>query len=230
MVRLVLVVGLLAGLTAGLATAVLQHFTTVPLIIAAETYEVAEGVAGHDHAPGTADLHPHAAASTESSDGLSRTVSTLTVTIASGIGFSLLLIGVMLLAGEAITPLSALAYAAAGFAATGLATGLGLAPELPGSAAGDLVARQGWWVFTALATAGGLFAMLKLRTPLAIGIGLLLVVAPHVIGAPQPATYASAAPAELAAHFASSSLVMHAAFWALVGTAVGVVWQRIAPT
>ena len=105
----------------------------------------------------------------------------------------------MLLAGERITPLTALGWAAGGFAATGLATGLGLSPELPGSAAADLFARQIWWIGTAAATGAGLYALIKLRTPLAIAAGVLLLVLPHLIGAPHPHEYVSTAPAELAA-------------------------------
>ncbi|HUG61888.1 MAG TPA: CbtA family protein [Methylomirabilota bacterium] len=238
MLRTVLLVGLLAGLAAGLATAVLQHFTTVPLIIAAEAYEASAlpldpstAVAAHGHGSVEADGHAHdgaADAGWAPADGLERTLSTTVATMVSGIGFALVLIAVMIVADERITPTRALAYAAAAFAATGLAPALGLAPELPGSAAGDLVARQVWWFATAVATAAGLYALLKLRTLPASAIGVALIVAPHIVGAPQPDGYASTAPAELAAHFASTSLVVHATFWAFVGAAVGTVWQRVA--
>jgi cobalt transporter subunit CbtA len=228
MLKLVLAVGLLAGLAAGLATAVLQHFTTVPLIMAAEVFERASSPDGdgaaHDH--GASD-HGAGAATWSPADGLERTLSTGTATVISAVGFALVLIAVMLLASEEITPTSALAYAAAGFAATGLATGIGLPPELPGSAAGDLLARQAWWFGAAVATAAGLFLLLKRRGALAKAAGALLLVAPHAIGAPAGGVAATGAPAELAAHFASTSIGVHAAFWALVGTAVGVFWRRL---
>jgi cobalt transporter subunit CbtA len=233
MLRSVLAVGLLAGLAAGLATAALQHVTTVPLIVAAEVYEAGAPAGGHHHDDGQAaaihetdDGHAHGGDAWAPSSELERTVSTAGATVVSGIGLSLVLIALMLLAGERITPTTALAWAAAGFAATGLATGLGLAPELPGSAAANLVDRQAWWAGTAVATGLGLYALLKVRTPVAIVVGLVMVAAPHLIGAPQPDGFVSSAPAELAARFASASLVVHAAFWALVGLAVGTFWQR----
>jgi cobalt transporter subunit CbtA len=238
MIRTVLVVGLLAGLAAGLATAALQHVTTVPLILAAEAYEEAmlpagAGMALAAHGDATADGddpgHVHEAEAWSPADGIERTLSTLAATIVSAVGFALVLMAAMIFAGERITATRALAWAAAGFAATGLATGLGLAPELPGSAAGDLLARQAWWFGTALATAAGLYAMLKVRTAPALAIGAALLVVPHLIGAPHPDAYGSTVPAEIAAHFASSSLVVHGVFWALVGAAVGVFWQRLAP-
>lgn len=247
MLKKVLLAGLLAGLAAGLALAVLQHFTTVPLIIAAEAYEGAEAGApsAHDHAASgaahdhaatpsahdhAAGGHDHGAGSWSPADGLERTLATSAATIVSAIGFALVLIAVLLVAGEEITPATALGYAAAGFASTGLATALGLAPELPGSAAADLDARQLWWFATALSTAAGLFLLLRTgaaRRAIAWPLGLLLIVAPHAVGAPHPEGYASLAPAELAAHFAASSLVVHAALWVMVGASVGFVWPRL---
>ncbi|WP_181704193.1 CbtA family protein [Chthonobacter albigriseus] len=233
MLKRVLLVGLLAGLAAGLAMAVLQHFTTVPLIMAAEAYEAAPaGVAtepapaatGHDHG---AMGHEHGGSAWMPADGLERTLSTTVATVVSVMGFALVLIAVLLLAGEEITPTRALAYAAAGFASTGLATALGLAPELPGSAAADLVDRQLWWGATVLATALALYLLIRAKPFWAKPVGVLLLVAPHVVGAPHPDGYASVAPAELAAHFASASLAVHAVMWALVGASVGFFWQRV---
>lgn len=247
MLKKVLLVGLLAGLAAGLAMAVLQHFTTVPLILAAEVYESGEAApAVHDHgahdhgaqAPGAEDPgaaagpaadagHAHGVGAWSPADGLERTLSTSAATIVSAIGFALVLVAVLLVAGEEITAMTALAYAAAGFASTGLATALGLAPELPGSAAADLVERQTWWIGTAAATAVGLYLLLRAPRAWAKPVGVLILVAPHVIGAPQAEGYASLAPAELAAHFAATSLVVHAALWLMVGASVGLIWPRL---
>jgi predicted cobalt transporter CbtA len=55
-----------------------------------------------------------------------------------------------------------------------------------------------------------------------------LIVSPHLIGAPKPPNFKSTAPAELAAQFASTSLVVSAVLWALLGLAVGYAWQRVA--
>ncbi len=225
MLRRLLVVGLLAGLVAGLAMAALQHVTTVPLIIAAEVYEAAP----HEHAPGVTaephhDGHDHAPAWSPSG-GLERTLSTTVATVISAIGFSLVLLAALLLDGRPITPARALAFAAGAFAATGLATGLGLAPELPGSAAADLQARQLWWIATAIGTAGGIWLIARAPAPIKAA-GLALIIAPHVIGAPEAPGYASTAPAELAAHFASTSLAVHGALWAMIGLAVGQIWPR----
>jgi len=236
MLRRVFTTGLLAGLVAGLALAILQHFITVPLILAAEVYETADEAAAtpavHDHGAGD-HHHDHAAAAPDQpkewspADGLERTLSTSVATIVTAIGFALILLAAMLLAGEEITPMRALAWAACGFAATGLATGLGLAPELPGSAGAALESRQIWWIATAVATAFGLYLMFR-ATPLWARLGgLVLVLLPHAIGAPHPHSYISTAPAELAAQFTASSLVVHAALWVIVGISVGYFWMRM---
>ncbi|WP_020173666.1 CbtA family protein [Methyloferula stellata] len=234
MLKRVFSTGLLAGLVAGLALAILQHFITVPLILTAEVYETAAEAAAtpavHDHGAGD-HHHDHAAQDQPKewspADGLERTLSTSVATIVTAIGFALILLAAMLLAGEEITPMRALAWAACGFAATGLATGLGLAPELPGSAGAALESRQIWWIATAFATALGLYLMFR-ATPLWARLGgLVLVLLPHAIGAPHAHNYVSTAPAELAAQFTASSLVVHAALWVIVGVSVGYFWMRM---
>jgi len=100
--------------------------------------------------------------------------------------------------------------------------------KLPGSAAGDLVARQVWWIGTAAASAAGLYGLLRLQSIGARIGSLILIAIPHLVGAPHPAKYESTVPAELAAHFAASSLALTAAMWMLIACAVGMIWERSA--
>ena len=211
MIARVLTTGLIAGLVAGLAVAALQHFTTTPLILAAEVYEAAQ----HAHDGGEAGA---------ALSGLSRTATTSAATIAVSIGYALILLAAMLLSGDAIAPRRAALWGACAFAATGLATSLGLAPQLPGMAETELAARQIWWLATALSTGAGLFALLRLDSTAAKIAGVALIVAPHFF-APQPATPESTAPAELAARFAAASLAVQAISWALAGALAGLVWR-----
>ena len=158
MLTRVLSVGLLAGFLAGLLIAVLQQVTTTPLILVAETYEKqSEAASAAPPAAGTPREHDHAAHDHEwkPADGLPRFFFTSIATIATAVGISFLLIAGMIFAGDAIDERRSLAWAIAGFVASGLAPAAGLAPELPGSAAGDLVARQIWWIATAVATGAG---------------------------------------------------------------------------
>jgi predicted cobalt transporter CbtA len=97
---------------------------------------------------------------------------------------------------------------------------------LPGSAAGPLLARQVWWLGTAISTGVALWLFLRSATVIPKVIAVALLAAPHLIGAPQPLTFESKAPAELAAHFAAASLTIQAALWILSGLAAGALWTR----
>jgi cobalt transporter subunit CbtA len=239
MLHRILFAALVAGIVGGLATAALQHFTTTPLILEAELYEggapelahsAVEGAtfggarlvlahSGGDHAEGGHEAWAPA-------DGVERTLYTAVTTVGTAFGFALVLLSAMILANAKITARSGLLWGLAGFAAAGLAPALGLAPELPGAAAAELGARQVWWFATVAATAGGLWLALRVSTPLAIGGGIVLMVLPHLVGAPHPGGFVSEVPSELAGHFAAASLVVLAVVWTLSGTLAGYVWQR----
>lgn len=241
MITRVLAAGLAAGFVAGLLVAVLQHFTTTPLIIAAEAYEnqaAASPSFRHNAVLGMEEArlvlvhtgHDEAAGSESEwapSDGLERTLYTSTVTVATAVGFAFLLLAGLLVAGDQIDTRRALSWGAAGFVVTGLAPALGLPPELPGMLAADLLERQVWWIATAIATAAALWLLLRSRGALLPALGVALLIAPHLMGAPHPVdAEASRVPAELAARFASTSLAVHAVLWALTGALVGWLWQR----
>ena len=233
MLRKLLATGLLAGLLAGLAVAALQYYVTTPLILAAEVYEEPESPAP---APAVTAIetmadhsgHQHGAATGEPEwkpqEGIQRTAFTSLATMATSIGFAMILLACMLLAGDIISARTAFGWGVAAFVATGLAPSLGLAPLLPGSAAGSLLARQVWWVGTALSTGASLWLLLRADAIWAKALGLALAVAPHLIGAPHEMAYVSKAPAELAARFAAASLSVQAALWIVSGLMAGMVW------
>jgi cobalt transporter subunit CbtA len=229
MLARVLSVGLLAGLLAGLLIAVLQQVTTTPLILLAETYEKESSASVP--APGPPREHDHAAHDHgwKPADGLSRFFYTGVATVATAIGMSFLLLAGMIFAGDPIDERRALAWAIAGFVATGLAPAAGLAPELPGSGAGALLARQAWWIATAAATAFALWTFLRSASLTARLVAVVVLLAPHVIGAPPPHALESKVPAEIAAQFAALSLVVQGLLWALAGIAVGRLWPIFAP-
>lgn len=120
MLARVMLVGLLAGLVAGLLVAVLQQATTTPLILVAETYEK-QGEVGshkdHDHGAHAEGWKP--------ADGLPRFLFTGLATVATAVGVAFLLLAGMIIADDPIDERRALAWAAAGFVATGLAPAVG---------------------------------------------------------------------------------------------------------
>lgn len=222
-----------AGLLAGLILAALQTYATVPLILQAETFENAGG--GHHHGmaaevvPADAAAEHHAAAEAEAwapADGFERFAFSLAVNVLSGIGFALLLVAVSEFTGGISTWRQGMLWGFAGFAVFTLAPGLGLPPELPAMPAADLFARQVWWVGTVAATAAGLALIAFRGTVLLSVIGVALIVLPHVIGAPQPASHESPVPADLHHQFVVAVTVTNLIFWVALGGIVGIVRQR----
>ncbi|MFM9857026.1 CbtA family protein [Pseudoxanthobacter sp. M-2] len=234
----ILSVGLLAGLAVGLAIAVLQHFSVTPLILHAESFEHA-GEAAHSgvlHDFGDAKLmlahsvaeHADGEEGWAPEDGLERTAFTALATLLAGVGFALMLTAAMVASGETISERTGLAWGAAAFVAVVLAPAFGLPPELPASAAAGLDARQLWWVVTVAMTAVALFLFLKVDRPWAKPLAVVLALAPQIVGAPQPAEFTSAVPAELQGEFAARSIVLSGLFWLAIGWAVGALWPRFA--
>lgn len=220
----------LAGLAAGLAMSAIQQWRVAPLILAAEVYETDEATASADHSHDAATpAHQHDESAWEPQDGVERIFYTVLANVLGGIGFAMLLAAVSVLAGLEITAKNGVIWGLAGFLSLQLAPAFGLPPELPGMPAADLVARQTWWIVTAVATGAGILAIARLRNWTGIVIAVVLILAPHVWGAPQlAAEHASAVPANLATAFAANSLVAGAVFWLIAGPFLGWLNERLA--
>jgi cobalt transporter subunit CbtA len=225
---------LVAALCAGLLVSVIQHFRVTPLILHAESFE---GEAGHAHAAQAPADHAHARATPAHAhggdewapqDGLERTSYTVLANLLAAAGFALVMGAVAVLAGLPITATNGLLWGMAGFAAFTLAPAFGLAPELPGMPAADLGARQVWWVATALATGTACLLVAKIRAGWAVALAVVLVAAPHIIGAPASANEPSAVPAHLATAFAAATIGTSAIFWLVLGLVFGLTSDRLA--
>jgi cobalt transporter subunit CbtA len=216
--RRVFLAAILAGLAAGLLVTVLQAAKLSPLIAAAEVYEAAAmPSAAHDEA-------------WEPSTGIERTGFTLFANILIAVGFGLLLSGGFalrkILSGVEVGAPQGLLWGLAGFAAFALAPSLGLPPALPGSAEADLLARQSWWIGTALATAAGIALIAFAQRWWPRAVGALAILLPHAIGAPT-APLGGVTPATLAGEFAAASLVIAALFWLALGGLCGWFYDRL---
>jgi cobalt transporter subunit CbtA len=218
MIGRVLAAGLLAGLIAGLSVAAIQHISTTPLIVAAEVFETAQR-----HSDRLGEV---AATITPAASGLSRLIGTSIATMLVSIGYALILLAAMLAVGDPIKPRRAALWGLCAFIATGLATGLGLAPQLPGAAETDLAGRQIWWIATAVTTSAGLFAMTRYESWPALLLGIVLLAAPH-FATPQPAAPESTVPAEIAARFAAASLAVQALDWVLAGVLAAALYNLL---
>ncbi|MFP3407618.1 CbtA family protein [Pseudomonas sp. SIMBA_065] len=206
-----------SGLLAALLLTLLQSFWVAPLILEAETYEFAAPAAEH-HAHGAegAAAHEHSDEAWSPEDGWQRILSTTGGNLVVAVGFALILAALYSLREPKRAATGAL-WGLAGFAVFCLAPTLGLPPELPGTAAADLGQRQAWWIGTASATALGLALLVFARHWLVKALGAVLLVLPHVIGAPQPEVHQSLAPEALEAQFKIASWLTNAAFWVALG-------------
>lgn len=230
--RNVFFVAAISGIFAGVVLAALQSFATVPLILQAEVYENA---GGHEHAAPPAENgkaaaveeHEHGEEGWAPADGFERFAYNVLANVVSGIGFALLLVAASEFAGGIGGWRQGLFWGFAGFAIFTLAPGLGLAPELPAMPAADLFDRQVWWIGTAAATAAGLALIVFRRDPVSAIIGAALIAAPHIIGAPQPATYDSPIPEELHQRFVVMVTLTNLAFWLALGAAAGFLRTRL---
>ncbi|GAB1617644.1 CbtA family protein [Pseudomonas sp. SWRI100] len=215
-----------SGLLAALLLTLLQSFWVAPLILEAETYESAAPVAEHhEHGAEGAAAHEHSAEAWSPEDGWQRVLSTTGGNLVVAVGFALILVALYSLREPKRVGTGAL-WGLAGFAVFCLAPTLGLPPELPGTAAADLGQRQAWWIGTASATALGLALLVFARHWLVKALGAVLLVLPHVIGAPQPEVHQSLAPEALEAQFKVASWLTNAAFWLALGLLSAWLYRR----
>ncbi|RUV70027.1 MAG: cobalt transporter [Mesorhizobium sp.] len=245
--RNVVFIAAIAGLVAGVVLACMQAYATVPLILKAEVYEQAGGGHTHDHAAASAanagDTNamtsaapaPAEAAAPEEegwtpADGFERFAFNVVANVVTGIGFALILVAASEFAGGIGNWRQGLFWGFAGFAVFTLAPNLGLPPELPAMPAADLTQRQIWWTATVMATAAGL-GLLAFRKslPLAL-IAVALIVAPHIVGAPQPDSFESPIPEGLHHQFVVAVTLTNLVFWLVLGAIVGVVRGRLTGT
>ncbi len=217
--RRLLAIALCAGFAGAIVASAVQMARVWPLILQAETYEAA-APAQAAPAPATPDAHPHDSEAWSPADGAERIGYTLAFNLLAALAFALLLNGAMSLRfGEGAPSLGdGVAWGLAGFAAFSLAPAFGLPPELPGMHAAELGARQLWWIATAAATAGGLGLAAFGRHAALRVLGLALIAAPHLVGAPRGRELGNV-PGEIAAEFAAASLVAACLLWLTLGVA-----------
>lgn len=223
MIARVLVAGLLAGLVAGMVLTGVQAARIVPLIIEAETYEGGghhHDAGSHTHAPEGGGLD-HAHGLLGALGGPERAAKTVAANVLAGVGFGLLLSAAIMLRNRPVSWQTGAAWGVGGFLTFGLLPSMGLPPELPGMMAADLGARQLWWTGAVVASGAGLAAIAFGRHTAVKAAGLVILVVPHVVGAPHPPEAASAVPAALSAQYAVAALAGILAFWLALGTVAG---------
>ena len=213
---------LFAGAVAGLIAALLQLYFVQPVLLHAELYEGGELV--HFGTDSTVSAHPELGGIDLVRDGLSVVFTMLVYS-----GYGMMLVALMALAqnrGARIDARTGLIWGMAGFIAVHFAPGFTLAPEVPGVAAADVYARQAWWFATVIAAAAALWLIAFGRNWVAWGAAVVLLLAPHVIGAPEPDVFTGPVPTEIGALFAARAYGVGMAAWVMLGGLAGYFWSR----
>jgi cobalt transporter subunit CbtA len=212
---------LFAGAAAGLIAGLLQLAFVQPVLLHAELFESGQLVHfGGQGSPAHADLPRFDAVR----DLLSVFFAMLVYT-----GYAFVLLAFMSIAGENGSLINAekgLIWGVAGFVTVHLAPSFSLAPELPGAAAADVGMRQIWWFATVFTTAAALVLLAFGRSWQLGCVAAILIIAPHLVGAPEPDVFTGPVPPELAALFAARALGVGLAAWVLLGSFAGFFWSR----
>lgn len=229
--RQIVFYALLVGVLSGLALTVVQTWQVVPIITGAEEYE---GAAAEEAViPALAEANHHAAEAEEwaPADGFERTAYTALSNVLTAMGFALVLMAAMLaslsLKGKEQYLGKAwygLAWGLGGYLVFWLAPAIGLPPEIPLQAAAELEVRQLWWALAVACTAVGLGGLVFAPSPWRWGAPLLLII-PHLVGAPHPAgpmfaeqpPAAAAALEQLAQDFIGATAIANGVLWLVMG-------------
>lgn len=241
----------LAGLIAGVCLTAVQQWQVGPLIHQAEVLEQAANEA-HEHVHAQSKLSDPAAAAAEHThvhqhenaandgaaaehaenaqwqpaDGFERLFFTTLANVSLAVGFGLLLGSVLYLHGGKTNWRAGLAWGVAGYLVFFVAPSIGMPPELPGTEAAPLAARQLWWISTVASAAAGLALLRFARMPLKL-IGAIVLLVPFLVGAPHPLTGASDAPLLLAQSFVLATALANGVFWLMLGALTAAFYKKL---
>jgi cobalt transporter subunit CbtA len=208
MLKRVVAAAALAGLTAGLLLTAVQHVTVAPLLREAERYESA----APEHADHGEAWSPR--------DGWQRTLATATANVVLATGFALLLAaGMALRRADGVR--SGVLWGIAGYVALFASPAIGMPPELPGSVAAPLRERELWWLAATAGATSGLWLIAFRTSTLHRLLGIALLVAPHLAGAPHAPALPSALPAGLTTQFVVATWAANALLWLVLGALLG---------
>ncbi len=158
------------AIMAGLIFSAYQAFFITPLILSSELYEVAEPASNHVEAWAPAD-------------GIERHSWSFAANFLLTFAYAVVLMSVMTLK-DSVNAVKGLYWGGAAYFAIFAAPALGLPPEIPGMEAAYLEGRQSWWLLTVVITLLSLW-LIAFQSTVNKVIGLVLLVTPHLIGAPQ---------------------------------------------
>lgn len=225
--RMIVFPALWSGLWAGLLLTAVQSIQVMPALLQAEVYEAKAAIANHmPSISGIDQTNQQEAEAWQPRNGWERTFFTALANVSLGVGFALMLGAASSFRGGIGNWRNGLLWGLAGYTIFFAAPSLGLPPEVPGVEAANLKDRQLWWLMTVFDTATGLWLLVFSKTGLNKLFGGLLLISPHLIGAPQPVMHSSAAPVELENTFIVATAAANAVFWLTLGSLMGLLSSK----
>jgi len=213
--NLVLSAFFIAIVVGGIFSAYQAIFIT-PIIVSSEIYEVAEPMTNHAETEAWAP-----------EDGLERHSWSFATNFLLCFAYALILMSVMT-TKPSINAVKGLAWGGAAYITIFAAPAVGLLPEIPGMEAAYLEGRQAWWIFTVIVTALSCW-LIAFHSVVNKTIGIVLILIPHLLGAPQPETHgfvntdpqAIEALNQLWHQFIIHTSIANALLWLLIGGIAG---------
>ncbi|BCG62382.1 MAG: hypothetical protein methR_P0023 [Methyloprofundus sp.] len=218
--RQVFLIACLTALLASFCFSVYQFAFVNPIIFAAENFEISETGINMAVEPWSPE------------DGIERSFFTFLANFLMSLAYGLILASAMAFRGTNST-LKGLAWGLAGYLTIFVAPSLGLPPEIPGMAAAELSQRQNWWLLTVTLTGIGL-AVLAFSPRYYKGAGIIFLILPHLIGAPNPAIHGFSHPdpnavtalMELWQQFIIQTSIANALLWIIIGLSTGYLCRK----
>ena len=163
------------AIIAGLFLTLYQEMLITPIIVESEIYEVVEEVSHHGVLQDE---------SWSPDNGTERSAFSFMANLLVCFAYALLLLSIMA-TQSSLKVVQGFFWGGAAYLSVFALPALGLAPEIPGMEAAYLEGRQAWWLLTVVSSAVGLWLLAFLKLPLK-GLGIVLLLFPHLFGAPQP--------------------------------------------
>jgi cobalt transporter subunit CbtA len=222
MLTRILGIGVLAGALAGLFAASVQPLLVQPMIEQAELRETAaSGAQRLDVHQG--EDHDHPGAEEPAHNLVHRGIATFAAMISTGIGYGLLLSGVLgLLQKKGLK--QGVVLGILGFVTMQVAPSIGAPPQPPGTPPYDVHVRQMWWLLAVGCTSAGLGLGWKAATQRRAALGSLAVLAlvlPHAVRPILDGMGPTPEPAQWMNPFVLSSFASSAVLWLCLGGIAG---------
>ena len=228
MLNRILATAIIAGALSGVFVFGAHIVKVVPLIQAAEVYENAASKSDNHHIKNNkpAKPHRHDAEGWSAGDGLERNLYTLLVDLIMGIGFGLMLTAIIAIQNHGVDWQQGILWGLGGFCAVTAFPALGLAPEMPGMQAANLADRHIWWGATVAASSIGLGLLFFIKNWGLKIVGIILILSPHIVGAPRISLEAGLIPVEIGSEYAATTLIITLFFWIVLGGLTGYFYER----